>query len=421
MSLRSRRGWGLVAGGWFAIAPALMAQAPPGQMPTLPLTQLDERGPAADLDNRALTLSFAQPVAVKDLLLLIVRGTTLSIVPDPALSGSFIGELRNVTVRQALELVLAPLGFDYRADGGLVRVFPRALATRIFDVNYVATDRVGASTTGGDLGAPGTTASSSVSSATRTDLFADLAKGVQGLLSERATFNLDRKAGLLQVTDFPERLDRVAEYLDAVQDHVHRQVEIDARVVEVELTDETAQTLDWDALALAAAGGGQSEPGARAERAGLRVTDAAAFLTALGTQGRVSVVANPRLLALNNEPAIVRAVAAEVPQRDGAGSVAIEGFVMSVTPQISADGVVMLSLSPIVATRTTANESQGVARRAIHEADTLARVASGETLVISGFTRDRAVPARSGWFGRNTAATRARVAVLILLTPRIVP
>src|SRR3989442_12612275 len=102
----------LVAGGWLAIAPGLIAQVPPpGQMPTLPLTQLDERGPAADLDNRALTLTFAQPVAVKDLLLLIVRGTTLSIVPDPAISGSFIGELKNVTVRQALELILAPLGF----------------------------------------------------------------------------------------------------------------------------------------------------------------------------------------------------------------------------------------------------------------------------------------------------------------------
>ena len=61
-------------------------------------------------------------------------------------------------------------------------------------------------------------------------MFADLASGVKTLLSERATFNVDRKAGLLQVTDFPERLDRVAIYLDAVQDRVHRQVQIDARV-----------------------------------------------------------------------------------------------------------------------------------------------------------------------------------------------
>ena len=406
-----------------SVAPsAAFAQAPPpGQLPTLPLTQLDERGPAANLDNRTLTLSFAQPIAVKDLLLLIVRGTTLSIVPDPAISGSFIGELRNVTIRQALELVLAPLGFDYRADLGLVRVFPRAQTTRMFDINYIATERTGTSTIGGDVGSPGTAASASVASATRADVFADLARGVQGLLSERATFNVDRKAGLLQVTDFPERLDRVAEYLDAVQDRVHRQVEIDARVVEVELTDESARALDWDALARTVSGAGQNRPaGTRAERAGLRVTDAAAFMAALGAQGRVAVVANPRLLALNNEPAIVRSVSTEASPREGAGGAPTEGLVLSVTPHISSDGVVMLSLSPIVASRAPASDSQAVERRAIHEADTLARVASGETLVISGFTRERAIAARSGWFGRNTPATRARVAVLILLTPRIV-
>src|SRR5882762_2558170 len=125
-----------------------LAQQQPGPMPVLPLTQLDERGPAADLDNRALTLSFAQPVAVKDLLLLIVRGTALSVVPDPAIAGSFIGELKNVTVRQALGLILAPLGLDYAVDGTIIRVFKREPDTRIFDINYVAAERSGTSTIG---------------------------------------------------------------------------------------------------------------------------------------------------------------------------------------------------------------------------------------------------------------------------------
>src|SRR5439155_10058255 len=73
--------------------------------------------------------------------------------------------------------------------------------------------------------------------------------GVQTLLSEQARFNVDRKAGLLQVTDFPERLDRVASYLDAAQDRVHRQAQIDARVIEVELSDPKAQGIDWTAVA----------------------------------------------------------------------------------------------------------------------------------------------------------------------------
>src|SRR5450755_4603134 len=88
-------------------AAGLLAQSPaarPGQLPILPLTQLDERALAADLDNKAFTLTFAQPVPIRDLLLLLVRGTTLSMIPDPEIAGSFIGELKNVSVRQALGL-----------------------------------------------------------------------------------------------------------------------------------------------------------------------------------------------------------------------------------------------------------------------------------------------------------------------------
>jgi Type II secretory pathway, component PulD len=68
------------------------------------------------------------------------------------------------------------------------------------------------------------------------------------LVSNRGTFNVDRKAGLVQVTDFPDRLDRIGVYLDAVTDRVQRQVQIEARVVEVELNDEKATTLDWTDL-----------------------------------------------------------------------------------------------------------------------------------------------------------------------------
>ena len=120
-----------------------LALQTPQRLPPLPLTQLDERVLAGDLDNRAFTLTFAQPVPVRDLLLLLVRGTSLSIVPDPSVNGTFIGELKNVTVRQALGLILRPLGFDYALDGGVVRVFRREAETRIFDLNYIATERIG--------------------------------------------------------------------------------------------------------------------------------------------------------------------------------------------------------------------------------------------------------------------------------------
>jgi type II secretory pathway component GspD/PulD (secretin) len=380
------------------IAVALALQAPgqrPAPMPALPLTQLDERVLASDLDNRTFSLTFAQPVPVRELLLLLVRGTNLSIVPDPAISGTFIGELKNVTVRQALGLILRPIGLDYALDGSVIRVSRREAETRIFDLNYIATERAAQSTVAGEGGSR-----ASVASSTKTDVFAEVANGVRTLLTEHAAFNVDRKAGLLQVTDFPERLDRIAIYLDAVQDRVHRQVQIDARVIEVEPTDAKAPGIDWTALAAKMSGAPTDEVPFATRRTmnGLRVTDVGRLLTLLAEQGSVTVVANLRLLTLNNEPSIVRT----------------ETMSFSVTPQISGDSIVTLSLTPIVKSP------------AVVESDMLARVADGETLVVSGFTRDRevkekkAVGINGGWFGRGTVVTHRRVELVILLTAKIV-
>src|SRR5439155_11008683 len=175
------------------------------------------------------------------------------------------------------------------------RVFKREPETRIYDVNYVAANRTGASTVGSD---PAATSFATVSTATNTDLFSELGKGVQTLLSDRATFNVDRKAGLLQVSDFPERLDRIALYLEAVHDRVHRQVQIEARVVEVELSDEKAQALDWTALAaqLTADQTPAQRATARPSLTGMRVTDVQKLLDLLAAQGKLIVVASPRLV-----------------------------------------------------------------------------------------------------------------------------
>ena len=369
-------------------------------MPVLPLTQLDERALAADLDSRTLTLTFPQPAPVKDALLQIVRGTSLSIVPDPSITETFVGELKNVTVRQALALMLRPIGLDFSVDGGFIRVFRVSRETRIFDVNYVANDRMGQSTVAGD-GAGRSRAE--ITTTSKNDLFADLAKGVQSLLSDRATFNVDRKAGLIQVTDFPERLDRVSVYLDAVQDRVHRQVQIAARAIEVELSDEHAQGIDWSAAAAAGAT-------ATRQRAltGLRVTDVSKLLAALDAQGTVTTVASPTLLTVNNEPAIVRT----------------DALTVSVTPQIGDDGILMLDVAPIVAGARTPGAGKAPS---VAEAEMLARVVDGETLVVSGFTREYETKERKnvgisgGWFGRSTVVTKHRVELVILLTPRLVP
>jgi len=360
-----------------AVASQAPAQPPrPGQppaLPPLPLTQLDERALSADLDNRTFSLTFAQPVALQDVLLLLVRGTNLSIVPDPGISGMFIGELKNVTVRQALGLILQPFGLDFSADGGIVRVFKRELETRLYDVSFLSLERTGSTSVGVD-----NASSARVMTSAKGDVFADIAKGIPTILSEKGTFNVDRKAGLVQATDTREHLDRVGVYLDAVQDRVQRQVQIEIRVLELELNGER-DVLDWSPLR--------------------QTRDAEKLMAALSVQGTLKTLANPRLSVLNNEPAIVKTAA----------------ITLSVTPQISADSIITLGLTPLVTAPVTL------------ESDMVARVADGETILIAGLGRDRETRERKnaglsgGWFGRTTVVTKTHVELVVLLTPRIVP
>ena len=403
------------------LAAGLSAQQPGQQLPTLPLTQLDDRALSADLDNRAFTLTFTQPIPIRDLLLMLVRGTSLSIVPDPEISGSFIGELKNVTVRQALGLILPQMGLDYAVDGSFVRVFRREPETRLYDVNYIATTRTGTTNVGGGAGRGDSYAR--VTGTSTADVFADLVKGIQSLLSEKGSYSVDRKAGLVQVTDFPERLERVATYLDAVRVRVYRQVQIDARVLEVELSDSAQASIDWDALAQPAGGSTSVVVSPPPAPVSLRIADLQRFMTALEAQGKVTVLASTRLFALNNEPAVVRATT-QRPADKGEG-VDEHGVSLGVTPQIGSDGVVMLSLSPLVSVQDTDARGRPTAVTAVRETDMLARVLDGETIVVAGLARERETRERrsvgfgGGWFGRSTIVTRKHVELVVLLTPKI--
>jgi type II secretory pathway component GspD/PulD (secretin) len=359
-------------------------------LPAMLLTQLDERAASAELDNRTFSLTFVQPQPIKEALLLVVRGTSLSLASDPEVGGTFSGDLKNVTVRQALDAMLPPLGLTYSVDGSLVRVFRRAMDTRIFDLNYIAAERIESTTIrGGDV------SSVAVATTTRGDVFAELTAGVRALLSPQATFNVDRKVGLLQVSDTPERLDRVAVYLEAVQDRIHRQAQIDVRVLEVTLNDERSRGVDWTAL-MVQLSGDQSRTALRPTLTAMRVTNIARLVTLLEAQGSVVTVSNPRLMVMNNEPALLKT----------------DAITLAITAQISGDAQLTLSLSPMVRAPATA------------ESNLLARVADGETLVVTGAGIDRETREQkttgSSWFGHSSVTTRRRVEVVILFTPRIV-
>jgi MSHA biogenesis protein MshL len=172
------------------------------------------------------------------------------------------------------------------------------------------------------------------------------------------------------------------------------------------------------------------------------------LLDAFASQGRVNVMASPRVMAMNNEPAVMRvgtqdvffvttsqvdATTGHVLQTTVTPQAITEGIVLSVTPQIGADGIIHLSITPSITERTgTATSRLGdqVPIVAVRETDTMVRVHQGETIVIAGLMQERGltekskvpvlgdIPLVGGLFQRRETSTR-KTDLVILLTPTV--
>jgi MSHA biogenesis protein MshL len=410
---------------------------PPKQppLPSLPVTRLDDRA-RADLDGPAtLTMAFPRPQPVQDVLKVLVADTPFSVVVDPDVTGTFSGELKDVTMRQALEAVLFPLNLDYEVKDFVIRVFVRRHHTRLFAVDVLNVRRSAQRGIRSAVSLQGDPAAVELTSTAGADAFEDITRGVQALLSAGGRMNVDRAAGVVQVTDYEDRLDQIGVYLETVQLRALRQVRLEAHVLEVTMKDAARATIDWAAV--------RTDAAVRfgAATAGMRVQNAKALIDAVARQGSVRTIAAPQVLAMNNEPAVIRfgtqEVSFDVPSapRGGdrdrtdpvpAATGLFAGLTLTLTAQIGTDGIVQLSVSPTYSEKSGQIKSPSggpVPILTISEADTIVRVQEGETVVIAGLLQDRTRVTRSpgvaGVFGGQTRET-VKSELVILLTPTVV-
>ena len=349
--------------------PASPPRAPqPGQqLPPLPVTEIDA---IAALDApRHLTLTFLEPRPIDEVLHLLVTGTAFSLAIDNDASGAFRGELRDLTLREALSTLLTPLGLDFVLDGTTIHVMRRRTDTRQFDLNVLDVRR-------GLERSTGSASASLTSTVPADDTFAAIGDGVQALLSDAGRVHIDRRAGLATVTDYPDRLDRVALYLEALQTRSEREVRLQAQAFEVTLKAGSS-SIDWPAVRQRL-----GRP-ANAPIAGLG-GDEAALRAALSTQGDIRTLWSPEVTTINNEPALVRI--------DAPG---VESLTLTVVPQISSDGIVQLAVTHTweerAADRKDGDMTSTPAGR-IAEADTVTRLPSGGSLLLSGLLRSVRIP-----------------------------
>ena len=229
-------------------------------------------------------------------------------------------------------------------------------------------------------------------------------------------------------------------YLDRIMTNSQRQVLIEMTIVEVELSDKFQAGVDWQRLA---ENGGLGDNGVSVQSnflganlqtppffsVGYNNDDPANSITGtvsmLQQFGNTKVLSSPKIMALNNQTAILKVVneevfftveldvrdaTADIPERRTFTSLIHTvpvGLVMSVTPQISASGYVSLNIRPTIS-RITGFAIDPAPRLAgaefdnlipeiqVREIESLLQVLDGRTVILGGLMQNEQTSSKDG-------------------------
>ena len=405
----------------------------------------------------------AREMPLVDALRLFSRANTLNIVVEPGIEGVVTVDFQGLALERALAALLDMQGYYWEKDGELIVV--RRLRTRIFTMDYIRLERSGegrnkAQVTSGSGRSGGQDAGEVIlSQQDHIKFWEEIETQLGALLSPEGRFVVNRLSGTIQVTDLHRRVEEVATFLVNVRNSLYRQVEIQARIYEIALRDDYSLGVDWSRIDLntpkgsfklanvitAPAGGFV----ARAATAAFSFNDGdfEGVIQALQEQGDVQVVSQPRILTLNNQPALIKVgtdqsffTSTTTQGTAGAGNIITEqvrsvtsGLVLSVTPQISQDGWIMMDVSPIITRLTDIVQSVNGSTAPIldvKQSGGLVRVRDGQMVIIGGLIQEqltnteRKVPLLGdipliGSFFSGTYQAERNTELVIFLMPRI--
>lgn len=407
---------------------------------------------------------------------------------DPSISVNV--DVTEATLDEVLTAVLAPLGYSYEIAGKFLKV--KALETRVFTLNFVPTRLTAESNVGGNVlgglaggaagagaggaaggGAAGAAAGGGQISGSFTlrtnipnsDLWEQIQKTLEGLLSSDGKISVDRMSGTVIVTDYRTSIERAEAWLKELENILRKQVSLEVKVTEVTLDKSSSFGIDFSRLFGPSAGNAQvtfKQQLAPAEGTTLTLntihfpTDSQQglnnVLRALQTQGDVNVLASPRLSVINGQTALVTMgdvtpfisnITQTITGISGFPTVSITvsqvqaGILLGLTPRVAEDDTVILHVVPLV-TDIIGFEDFGTVqsvkitapRMSSRGTSTIVRVKSGDTIVIAGLLQSRDtkstrktpllgdIPGIGLLFQQKTRITQKKE-IVILITPSV--
>ncbi|WP_185231602.1 pilus (MSHA type) biogenesis protein MshL [Teredinibacter franksiae] len=309
-------------------------------------------------------------------------------------------------------------------------------------LGYIEESKSGSSGSSGAL-----TPGARVQTLNKTDFWGSIYETLSAIVdagSDGRMVMTNPQSGLVVVKAMPNELSAVRDFLERSELSVKRQVVLETKILEVRLNDGFEAGIDWSAISgslhservrtrgnstLDQAGsslsGGILSTFAESSRlvfddtdsvvsAVLDVIDLTQLLDLLETQGNVQVLSSPRISTVNNQKAIIRVGSDEffvtgISNNTTATAASIQntpqidlesffsGIALDVTPQIAADGDVILHVHPIVSdVEDQLKEIQfgdefftlPLALRDVRESDSIVRARSGQVVVLGGLMQE---------------------------------
>lgn len=434
---------------------------PVRQAPYLPLPR-----PEAPVETYTVVVS---EVPVKELLFALARDAGVNVDVSPSIEGNVTLNAVEQTLEQILDRIARQVNVRHEFRGDTLVIEPDTPYERNYRIDYVnmARDSAASMTVATQVAATGLTegtgtnnSTTSVTSVSNHRLWETLVGTVQQMLfadldarGELAGSgrSLDQaviaspESGLLTVFASKRQHANIQAYLDEVMTSITRQVLIEATIVEVELSDEYQFGIDWASIASGAGISiaqslilpglpGIGAVGAIGTGFVVRATDGGgttAVLAALKQFGETRVLSSPKLMALNNHTAVIKAVTNEVyytieaTTSQGTGgsgnlqtfettpNIVPVGVVMAITPQISASDEITLAVRPtitrvsrriqdpnpglvivtpgILGTTTTTQIESTIPEITVREMESVLKLQSGQTAVLGGLMQDTVI------------------------------
>ncbi|WP_133405660.1 pilus (MSHA type) biogenesis protein MshL [Parashewanella tropica] len=406
----------------------------------------------------------------------LVQNTPLSVVVHPQVTGKISLSLKAVTLSEVLQVVQDIYGYEISREGRILRVYPAGLRTETFPVNYLFMKRQGLSLTsvnsgrlsennnnnrngnsnnnnsnnsnnnsnnannngnnnGNNANGNGSSNGTFIRSSTETDFWKDLEKTLSTIVHSGENGRqvvVTPQAGLVTIRAYPDELRQVRTFLNTAESHLQRQVILEAKIIEVTLSDGFQQGIQWSKLTDTIGKGGSTRVnfGTSAPAKGIgdaisgalggvtslsfTGTDFSAVVNLLQTQGDVDVLSSPRVTASNNQKAVLKAgndeyfvtnVSSNVVTTGNGGAVSqpdveltpfFSGIALDVTPQIDDNGGVLLHVHPSVVNINEQTKSINIgsdplvlplAQSEIRESDTVIKAKTGDVVVIGGLMK----------------------------------